>query len=242
MRNDQRTDSAERFRAGKRLWNPEDDALLRVAYPDAPTHEVAACLGRTVQAVYVRAQAMAVRKSTAYLASPAACRLRRIGDDHPGRATQFKPGQVPHNKGLRRPGWHRGRMKTTWFKRGQRSGKAAAHHMPVGRTRLIEGYVYRKVSDIPNVPYTVNWKPEHHLVWAAAHGPVPKGHALIFRNGDRTDVRLDNLQLLTRRELMARNSVQNLPPALRQAVQLLGALNRKIRRRTHGEEQDRRSA
>jgi hypothetical protein len=82
------------------------------------------------------------------------------------------------------------------------------------------------------VPYTVNWKPQHHLLWAAAHGPVPPGHALAFKNGDRTDVRLDNLECIPRRELMLRNTVHNYPKPLAETIQLLGALTNRIRRRT----------
>lgn len=224
----------------RRFWTMEEDALLRQLYADTPTTQLAARLQRSLSSVYVRAHAMGFSKSAAYLASPHACRLRR--GDHVGAAFRFKPGQAPANKGLRRPGWSAGRMRETQFKRGQRSGKAARQYMPIGSTRLIEGYVYRKVSDVPNVPYTVNWKPEHVLVWQRAHGPVPPGHVIAFRNGDPADIQLDNLACLSRRELMARNSVHNLPAPLPQTIQLLGALRRQIRRKSHGQEQDRRSA
>ena len=118
-------------------------------------------------------------------------------------------------------------MTETQFKPGHRS-----NWMPIGSTRLIDGYLYRKVSDVPNVVHTVNWKVEHVLIWERAHGPVPPGHALAFRNHDRTDTRLDNLECITRRALMARNTIHNLPEPLKQTVRLLGALTRQIRRRT----------
>lgn len=220
-----------RFRAGKRLWEPEEDALLRELFPDLPTVVVARRLRRTPSATSVRAAFLGLHKSAAYLASPHACRLRR--GDQVGARFRFQKGHVPANKGVRRPGWAPGRMKTTQFKPGMRSGKAAQHYMPIGSTRLVDGYVYRKVSDVPNVPYTVNWKAEHRLMWEAEHGPVPAGHALTFANGDPSDVRLENLTLLSRRELMARNTIHNLPPALAHTVQLLGALHRQIRRRTN---------
>jgi hypothetical protein len=228
---------AERYRAGKRLWNPGDDRILRAIYPDTPTADVARQLRRTLCAVYGRAQAFGLTKSAAYLASPDACRLRC--GDHVGAAYWYPKGHVPANKGLRRPGYAPGRMRETQFKPGTRSGTAAAHHMAVGSTRLVEGYVYRKVSDVPNVPYTVNWKAEHHLIWVAAHGPIPPGHKLRFLNGDRMDVRLENLELTTHRAMMLRNSMHTLPPALAKTLQLLGALNRQIRRRTPDEKQDR---
>jgi hypothetical protein len=226
----------DRFRAGKRLWSKADDAVMRRTYPHTSTAAIARQLRRTYTAICARAKLLGLRKSAAYLASPDACRLRR--GDNVGAPFRFQPGHVPANKGLRRPGWSPGRMKDTQFKKGVPS----RNYMPIGSTRLIDGYVYRKVSDVPNVPYMVNWKAEHVLLWERAHGPVPAGHALVFRNRDRADIRLDNLELLTRRELMARNTVHSLPPPLAQAVQLLGALNRQIRRRTRDAEQDQRPA
>ena len=94
--------------------------------------------------------------------------------------------------------------------------------MPIGSTRLVDGYVYVKVADVPNVPYTVNWLPLHILEWERVHGPLPAGHCLWFTDGDRLHVDVANLELITRRELMARNTVHNLPAPLAEAVQLLG--------------------
>lgn len=225
----------DRYRAGKRLWSAEEDAELHRLYPDASTAIVARRLRRTVHAVSARAAKFDLRKSAAYLAGPDAYRLRR--GDNVGEPFRFRKGHVPANKGLRRPGFGPGRMKDTQFKRGSCNGFAAAHVMAIGSTRLIDGYVYRKVSAVANVPYTVNWKPEHHLLWTTAHGPLPPGHILRFANGDRFDIRLDNLELVSRRAHMARNSVHNLGPELAKTVQLLGALTRQIRKRDgHGRE------
>jgi HNH endonuclease len=230
--------SGDRFRAGKRLWSRSDDKAMRQIYPHLSTTEVARRLRRSVQAIYARADILNLRKSETYLASPEACRLRR--GDNVGARFRYEKGHIPANKGLRRPGWSAGRMKETQFKKGMRSGKAAEHVMTVGSTRLVEGYVYVKVSEVPNVPYTVNWKAQHHLIWTQAYGPIPRGCVLIFRNGDRLDVRLDNLECVSRRALMARNTIHNLPPALARTIQLLGALNRQIRTRSaHGAQQDR---
>jgi hypothetical protein len=225
----------DQFRAGKRLWSEADDGRLRRAYPNMATPAIARRLRRSVASVYGRAWKLGLHKSAAYLASPAACRLRR--GDRVGQRFRFQKGHVPFNKGLRRPGWGPGRMKTTQFKKGDLSGMAAKRFKPIGTTRLVDGYLYRKVA-AQSGPWTANWRPEHVLIWERAHGLVPAGHALVFRNHDRTDVRLDNLEAITRRALMARNSVHNLPKPLAQAVQLLGALNRQVRRRTQHAEQN----
>jgi hypothetical protein len=235
-----------RFRAGKRLWNPEDDELLVARYPHEPTARIARVLRRTVRAIYARAKSFGLTKTEAYLASADACRLRR--GDNVGRATRFERGHVPANKGLRRPGYAPGRMAETQFKKGERRGVAARNWHPVGTILPDpEGYLRIKVREWqggealgfgnPRI-----WPFWHRHVWEQAHGLIPEGHVIAFKNRDRRDVRLDNLELVSRRELMARNTVHNLPKPLAQTIQLLGALKRQIRRRANAEEQDRRPA
>lgn len=231
--------TGDRYRAGKRLWSAADDAALRRLYPHEPTAAIAPKLRRSVQAIYGRADLLGLRKSAAYMASPEAYRFRR--GQGGGEAFRYPKGHIPANKGTRRSGYAPGRMRETQFKKGVLNGVAAQRLKAIGAMRLVDGYLYRKTSARPG-PWTVNWKLEHVLIWETAHGPLPAGHVVVFRNHDRTDVRLDNLERITRRELMARNSVHNLPEPLAKAVQLLGALNRQIRRRTRDEEQDRRPA
>lgn len=212
----------------RRPWSREDDRLLRGFYPNTPTAEVARRLNRTVAAVYGHANKLGLNKSPAYLASPAACRLRR--GDHVGARFRFQKGHVPANKGLRRPGWGPGRMRETQFKKGMRRGVAVRLYKPIGTERISkDGYLERKVND--SLPLQARWRSVHLLVWEAAHGPIPKGHAVTFKNRDRRDIRLENLELVHRRDLMARNTVHNLPKPLAQTIQLLGALRRKINRK-----------
>ena len=224
-------------RGRRQRFSAAEDAVIRERYPDTRTTDLAAQLGRTLDAVYRRAHKLGLSKSDAYLASPAACRLRR--GDHVGARHRFPKGHVPANKGLRRPGWAAGRMRETQFVKGQ----PGWNWRPVGAERLVDGYRYTKVSDLRNVPWTRNWRPTHVLLWESVHGPLPAGDALAFKNGDKADVRLDNLEQISRRELMRRNTVHNLPKPVAEAVQLLGALRRQINRRTRAhEEQDRRLA
>lgn len=214
---------------GRRLWTSADEATLRDLYPSLSTVVVAARMRRTVSAINGRAEKLGLRKTPEYLASPAACRLRR--EDNPGIAYRFPKGHVPMNKGVRRPGWGPGRMKETQFKKGQRTGAANSNWRPVG-TEVVddEGYRKRKIADDP-VPSRRNWKFVHVLVWEAAHGPVPAGHTIAFKNGNNAEIRLDNLECISRGQLMARNTVHNLPKPVAQVVQLRGQLHRMIRRR-----------
>lgn len=218
-------------------WSPEESAYVREAYPNTPTASIAHTLGRPLSSVYQHAAALGLKKSDAYLASDAACRLRR--GDNVGAAYRFTRGHVPANKGLRgRKGWAPGRMAATQFRPGQKGTR----WMPIGATRLIGGYEYTKVSDVPKVPHTVNWKPTHVLRWTAVHGPVPEGHALKCVDGNRLNVAPDNWMLVPRGVLPLLNggrhrtrlAYDEAPPELKPLVlktaQLRHALHQKRKR------------
>jgi hypothetical protein len=200
-------------------------------YPHVKTREVAELLDRTSLSVYQAANKLGLRKTAEFqqqLLVEEGERLRIVGV-----RSRFRKGHPPPNKGLRRPGWGPGRMKETQFKKGQ----CAHNWRPIGNRRLVDGYLYTKVSDQRCVPWTRNWKPTHVLLWEKHRGPVPAGHAVVFVNRDRMDIRLGNLELISRAELMRRNTIHNLPPQLKGAIHVLGQLNRRIR-----EKQNRRSA
>ncbi len=207
----------------RRPWLGWELDILRSAYPDNRTAELAKQLKRTVTSIYQRAALLELKKSEAYLASPDACRLRR--GDHVGAAHRFLPGHVPENKGLRRPGWSPGRMAETQFKPGHRPHT----WKPIGSTRYSkEGYLQRKVSDTGYPPR--DWVGEHVLMWERAHGPVPRGFAVCFKDGDKAHRALDNFELISRSELMRRNTIHNFPPDLVDVIRLNGALKRRLRK------------
>lgn len=108
--------------------------------------------------------------------------------------TQFKKGHVPFNKGKK--GINYSGMKATQFKKG---GKPW-NYRPVGTERVnTDGYAEVKIAD-PN-----KWRAKHVLIWEAAHGPVPKGHTIIFADGNKRHVELSNLLLVTRGQLARLN-------------------------------------
>lgn len=129
-------------------------------------------------------------------------------------------------------------MKETQFKKGQRS----RNYLPVGTVRAdTEGFMRRKVADgLGGFGNYKAWEYIHKRVWADAHGPIPKGHILRFRDGDRSNCALSNLELLTLEDNMRRNTVHNLPPEIRQVIQLTGAVKAQITRRNkkNGKEPD----
>lgn len=207
-------------------WNAAERRSVRACYPHMRTEDLARILGRTIESLNGIVQKLRLHKSAAYLASPAACRLRR--GDNVGAAHRFVKGHVPANKGLRRPGWAPGRMAMTQFKKGDRPHT----WVPVGTEVVdLDGYRKRKIANDRTKPSRFNWRFVHVLVWEAKHGQVPLGHAVVFRNGNQADIRIENLECIPRAELMRRNSVHRLPKVLADAIQLRGQLVRRIRER-----------
>ncbi len=209
-----------------RRWTAQEIKELRARFPDEPTAKLARDLGRPVASLYNLAHKLRVRKSAAFYASPASGRT----NGRQGIGYRFRKGQASWNKGmkgLRTPGSEKG-----WFKKG---AKPANTWKPIG-TEVVtkDGYVVRKVTDIGG--YNNNdWKFVHHLAWEKRRGPVPPGHALIFRNGNKRDFRIKNLQLLTRAQLMKKNSIHNYPEPIKDLIRWGGVLTRVINQRKRNE-------
>jgi hypothetical protein len=215
-----------------RPWKKRELAKVLRLYPDMDTRQLAAVMNRSVISIYQRAQIAGVTKSAAYDARKKAAERERLKVS--GIAFRFKKGTEPANKGMRRPGYAPGRMSETQFKKGARPHT----WKPIGSHRLSkEGYLCRKMTDTGYPPR--DWVAVHILIWVEANGPVPAGHALCFKDKDRTHIALDNLELVSRAELMLRNSFRtNYPKDIQQVIQLRGTLQRQINRRGKNAKQD----
>lgn len=113
-----------------------------------------------------------------------------------GVCCQFAKGQTPINKGKKMSPEVYEIVKRTMFKKGH----TPVNHRPVGSERVnVDGYVEIKVAE-PN-----KWRLKHQVIYEAANGKIPKGHCLIFLDGNKANVSLDNLTLISRQELVRLN-------------------------------------
>jgi hypothetical protein len=116
-----------------------------------------------------------------------------------GRDCRIRPGHVPFNKG--RKGEYPSGCEKGWFKPGQKPFNT----MPLGSERITkDGYVKVKYSERSG-PSNNRWKGKHVLIWEKKNGPMPKGYAVIFADGDRRNFNLKNLILVSRKELAVLN-------------------------------------
>lgn len=209
-----------------KVWTEEQDAVLREMYAEHFAGEIAAIVGKSKSAVYGRAQKLGLKSSED--------KIRRSGlvnTDHPNKvAHQFGRGHVLANKGKKMSPELYARCAPTMFKKGRPS----LNHREVGSERVnVDGYIEVKVAE-PN-----KWRLKNRVVWEQANGPIPPGHNVQFRNGDKLDCRLENLYLIDRRvQFMTHNSIYaRYPKELQYVIKLKGALVRQIHRREKDAEQ-----
>lgn len=102
-----------------------------------------------------------------------------------GRTGRFEKGITAHNKGMKMSPEVYEKAKGTMF----RKGNVPKNYKPVGSERVDtkDGYVLIKVKD-PNV-----WRLKHRVIWENAHGKIPKGCVILFRDGNKQNITLDNL-------------------------------------------------
>jgi hypothetical protein len=130
----------------------------------------------------------------------------------------FKPGNVSANKGKAMTADVYEKVKHTMFKKGQ-----LPHNTKYdGHERISEeGYVEIRVR---NGKYVF----KHRLIWEAVHGKIPPKHVVVFKDRDKGNVCIENLELITMKENMLRNTINRFPEELKSTIRLVNKLKRVI--------------
>ena len=191
-------------------------------YPHHSTKYIAELLGVSISKVYNTAWDAKVKKSAQYMLTPESGRIIE-----PSVANQFKPGHTPHNKGKQISAEIYEKVAPTMFKRGNKPHNTK----PVGTINVradTQGrlYQYIKIKDC-------QWELLQRHVWTQANGEIPPGSVVIFLDGNYLNCDISNLQVISRRENMARNTIQRYPAELQEVMKLTS----KLKRKTNGKQQ-----
>ena len=142
-----------------------------------------------------------------------------------GRDGRFLKGCEPWSKGTKGIcGLHPNSRKTQ-FKKGQEPHNTK--HLGHERICSKDGYILISVDQKnPHTGYDRHYVHKHRYIWEQANGPIPKGHCLRFIDGDKTNVCLENLELVTRYENMVRNKLDynNSPEELKPTIKTIATL------------------
>jgi hypothetical protein len=137
--------------------------------------------------------------------------------------TVFSRGATPWNAGLKgyvAPGCEKG-----WF-------KPNSDHLTkgVGHERMKEGFIVIKVTNENKIARR-NFKLKHRWVWENHHGKIPEGMIVSFKDNDKTNCEIDNLELIPRGEFTRLQKVygwKNEHPDLKPIIRTIAAIDKKI--------------
>ena len=113
-----------------------------------------------------------------------------------GLTGRFEKGNVPYNKGTK----GLSKSNSGSFKKGHKP----RNWRPIGSERVnVDGYVEIKVKDDGH--FKDRWALKHRVIYEKHHGAIPKGSTVIFGDGDKSNLSIDNLILVTRSQLARLN-------------------------------------
>lgn len=208
------------------VWQPWQDDILRCTYPCTANVALCKVLGVTPNQVNYRAQKLGIKKTKWFWQNhPTSGAIIVSGKPHHG--TRFVKGQTSWNKG--RKGLCFAGCEVGWFKKGTspKNKKEIGYMRRNGR----DGYYEIKMHET-GVKYK-DWVPIHRLIYERMHGiKIPKTHVVMYLDGNYENWRIQNLRMISKAENAKRNSIHNYPKEIATAMQLVGAINRQINKRS----------
>lgn len=197
-------------------WTEQQLATLTALYPNSTMQELKEAIGRSECSIYNKAFALGLYKSEQHIE-----RVQRITTKNlveGGAKSRFQKGNATWNKGVT---GYMGANKTSFKK-----GNVPHQTREVGAVRLDkDGKTLIKQS-------SGHWKYEHILLWESVHGELPKDKVIKFIDGNINNLKIENLQAVTRSDLMLINSIYRYPKELQSAIKILNKLKRKVKNAT----------
>lgn len=222
-------------------WTDDDVRTLTELYPLHPNAFIAQRLDRTVLQIEGKAHKLQLRKPSEYL-PPAKNRfgpsilwsieeietLRQLYSDSKIAALSPILGKTPsqilvkaHELGLKK-------SAAFWKACGDRlmplGTKTRLKPEPIGTEKIWNGYVYIKTEE------KGPWIMKHRHIWQKTYGKYDHmTHCLWFIDRNPLNCDLNNLELITKKELTNRTSVLQYPKDLRDVIVLHNKLKRRLR-------------
>ena len=195
--------------------------IIRQRFPHERTQGIADDLKMTYSQVANRAFTMGLKKTLEFKQSESSGRTNLIEG---GKKFRFKKGNIPPNKGKKMPTELYEKVKATMFKKNNRPYNWKPDGTIVERKDNDQSgrvYLYYKVRDSKWILY-------HNKVWIDHNGPIPKGSIIRFIDGNTRNCDISNLEMVSMKENMSRNTIQRFPEEIQQIIKLTTKLNKKI--------------
>jgi len=229
----------QRFIRNNNLWIPKSTisnfkSIAINKTLDLKIHEYDSIITNEYLKMPIKTLARKINKSDTYVKS----RLKRLGLIIPEDiiqerkiASRKKPGDIPKNKGKRQIDYMSResieKTAATRFKKGQ------IPHNAVGFKDL-DIVTRNGHKDRNSPPYKWirlslgKWEMYHVYLWKQHNGQIPDGHIIVFKDKNTLNTVIDNLECITKKENMIRNSIHQYPEEIKKTIQTLSVVTRKI--------------
>lgn len=132
-----------------------------------------------------------------------------------------------HKQGIKKTPEYRSNLSSRLAKNAKAGAFKKGCHVyntrPIGATRKnFRGETVIKIAQ-PS-----QWIFLKQKIWEDANGPIPENHVIGYKDGNKDNCVLENLELVDKRDLMLKHSIHNLPPEIKELVQLRGNILRCI--------------
>ena len=174
------------FKVTPHIWSEEEKKYLKVITPGKHYKEIQELMKNKFNLEFTMNQIKG-----------AICRYKL----NTGFTGRFQKGDIPFNKGKSQKDYMSAesieKTKKTRFKKGQ----PPINWRPVGSERITkDGYTEIKIAE-PNV-----WELKHKVLWEREHGSIPPKHVVIFADGNKENLDINNLMLISREKLLIMNT------------------------------------
>lgn len=185
-------------------WTQTEINLLIHLWPNTPTEEIAAIIGRKGQYCWKKAKDLGLQRTPEFLEQQKkmfADTLRLHGEK-----SRFKKGQTAYNKGKKwdefMPKESQEKSKKTQFPKRN----VPQNWKPIGWERKTrDGYIEVKVRDEYGEKRVKNFELKHRLLWEQVNGPIPNGMMIKFKDGNKENIVIENLFMAS----MGENLIEN---------------------------------
>lgn len=202
----------------RKYWTDEEVQYLKENYYSTDMQTLCDELDRSVSQVYNKAFILKLKRDPKF--------MDRVDNllKH-GAKTRFKKQHTPWNKGkkiaLAR--------NTGMFEKGN----VPPNYKPVGTISLrADGYYWIKIAD-PG-----KWQLHHRVLWERAYGAIPEGMNIAFKNGNAHDIRLENLEMVSNKKNMQRNTLHQYPDDIKGVIRARAVLSRHINKLNNQDDEE----
>jgi hypothetical protein len=216
----------------KRIFTPEKLEKLKQEFPHRKTADIAADMDFHYYTVSNKAHALGLKKTAEFMREHG----NRLQGER-GKATRFKKGHVPANKGKKMPDELKERIKHTFFQPG---------HVPATTKHFGKPYLYErvkkngKIEKLWWIQESTNKRSAYLAYLCRKHGIDLTGKKPRLKPGfdHSRPPTIDDIVIISNQRNMELNSFHNnYPEQVRKLIQIKGALTRQINKLKEDEQE-----